>query len=197
MQKARHCLAVALMMNTQDHLYQCDQPDMIRTCTAAIVSMSEHLHESGVPEQIHKAFLALVKHYVLGDDLPDNMPPDVTSAVATQLHYGNDLTLHGYLSNKWVTSMSIQAKGQINRRMKALFTGLWSYLFEPIWQQRNDILHKTNSIAAQYEHKQLRNKLIQWKAHSAEQLHDTQQHLTSYTYSEIMHWTIKQNYNGS
>jgi hypothetical protein len=168
---------------------------MIRTRTAALVSLAAHLQECGVPRQVHSAFLALIKHYLLNDTLPTNLPTDIADALTDQLHLGMDLTLRGYLNNKWVRAMTSHAEGHTDRRMNALYTGLWTFLFEPTWQQRNDILHKPHSIAARYEHGQLNKDLMQWKIHSAARLHHTQQHLTSYTHADLNHWTLRQKHN--
>jgi hypothetical protein len=139
--------------------------------------------------------MGLVKHYLLDQPLPNDLPPDILAALNEQLQFGIDLTLRGYLSNKWVHAMANHTAGHIDRKMTALYTGLWTFLFEPIWQQRNNILHLPNSIASRYEHGQLNKDLMQWKAHTNARLHHTQQHLTSFSITDLHHWTLRQKHN--
>jgi hypothetical protein len=139
--------------------------------------------------------MALVKHYLLDETLPNDLSADILVALNEQLQFGIDLTIRGYLSNRWVHAMATHASGHTDRRMNVLYTGLWTFLFEPTWQQCNDILHKPNSIASRYEHGQLNKDLMQWKAHSNARLHHTQQHLTSYSVADLHHWTLRQKHN--
>jgi hypothetical protein len=167
MHKDGRCPCCGADDETQLHLFTCAQPDMTRARTAALVSMAAHLQECGVPKQLHRTFMDLVKHYLLDQPLPNDLPPDILAALNEQLQFGIDLTLRGYLSNKWVHAMANHTAGHIDRKMTALYTGLWTFLFEPIWQQRNNILHLPNSIASRYEQGQLNKDLMQWKAHTS------------------------------
>ena len=66
---------------------------------------------------------------------------------------------------------------------------------EPIWQQRNNILHKKDNIVTTLEHKQLDSELNDWKVLSNERLHHSQSHLVSYTKSDFKRWTLQHKKN--
>ena len=53
MHKDGRCPCCRADDETQLHLFKCAQPDMVRTRTAALVSLAAHLQECGVPQQIH------------------------------------------------------------------------------------------------------------------------------------------------
>ena len=74
-----------------------------------------------MPRQVHCAFLALIKHYLLDEALPNDLPTDIADDISEQLHLGMDLTLRGYLNNKWVHAMTTHADGHTDRRMIALY----------------------------------------------------------------------------
>jgi hypothetical protein len=79
--------------------------------------------------------------------------------------------------------------------MKSILQGLWLHIMEPMWEARNEILHKDTSIVHTNAHKQLDSELQDWQTLSRQRLHYTQQHLVSYSTADFKRWTIQHKQN--
>jgi hypothetical protein len=72
-----------------------------------------------------------------------------------------------------------------------MYTGLWDFIFLPIWEQQSNILHTPESIVTIAEHRQFDVELIDRKRDKNQRLHHTQRHLTEYTTEELKTWTVQ------
>ena len=79
--------------------------------------------------------------------------------------------------------------------MKAILLGLWHNILEPMWEVRNNILHKTNNTVITNEHNQLNSELMDWKNLAHVRLHHTQSHQVSYSRSDFTYWTLQHKRN--
>ena len=69
-----------------------------------------------------------------------------------------------------------------------LVLGVWSVLFQPIWENRNEQLHGSKSIVEQNERQQLISDLTEWKRDSHPRLGAHQQYLLHYNISDLTQW---------
>ena len=84
---------------------------------------------------------------------------------------------------------------QNSPKNEAILLGFWHHIMEPIWQCRNDFLHKSDNIVVTHEHQQLDSELKDWKILSRDRLHHTQQYLVSYSTSDFNRWTLQHKKN--
>jgi hypothetical protein len=192
------CPCCGAQDETQMHLFHCQNADMKRAKTIAIRAMSEHLISKGLPTKILQPFLALVKHFLLNTTSPQSIAnefPHLKTTLLQQERIGPEATLRGYLCKGWLHDIQRYTNTQVDRKCKSMFIGLWDYLFMPIWEQRNNILHIPDNIVTTTEHNMLNDELLDWKRHKRERFHHTQYHLTEYDADEICKWTLQHKHN--
>jgi hypothetical protein len=198
MKQNGQCPCCGITDETQMHLFHCNNPDMIRAKNLALRSFSDHLISKGLPAKVLQPFLALIKNYTANTTNPatiSNQFPYMKQTIELQEHIGPEATLRGYLHKGWMTEIKRYTNHKVDRKRNAMLNGLWSFLFYPIWEQRNNILHIPNNIVTITEHRTLNEELIDWKRHHRDRLHTCQYHLTDYTDSDLDTWTIPHKHN--
>jgi hypothetical protein len=119
----------------------------------------------------------------------------MSDTILRQERIGPEATLRGYLHKGWLQDIMRYTRQNPDRKCKAMFIGLWDFLFYPVWEQRNGILHITDNIVTVTEHKNLNNELLDWKRHTRDRLHHTQYHLTAFTSEDLDRWSLPHKHN--
>jgi hypothetical protein len=117
------------------------------------------------------------------------------SAIKHQQTIGFELLTRGFLSKQWLAAILYFTQDKPDQKMKSILQGLWLHIMEPMWEARNEILHKDTSIVHTNAHKQLDSELQDWQTLSRQRLHYTQQHLVSYSTADFKRWTIQHKQN--
>ena len=100
-----------------------------------------------------------------------------------------------FLANGWMDVIRHYTHDKTEQKMKAILLGLWHNILEPIWEVRNNILHKTNNIVITNEYNQLDSELTDWKNLAHVRLHHKQSHLVSHSRSDFTYWTLQHKRN--
>lgn len=183
---------------TQLHMFQCNNPTVSKTRTSSIASFRKHLTESKIPAPITNLIHDIVQHTINSSPLPQ-LPPSTPQVLHTaytqQRRIGMELMTRGFLATGWIKAIRYYTHDKTDQKVKAILLGLWHNILEPIWEVRNNILHKTNNIVTTNEHNQLDSELMDWKNLAHVRLHHTQSHLVTYSRSDFTYWTLQHKRN--
>jgi hypothetical protein len=181
---------------TQIHMFQCPNPDMVRTRKLAVTNLHQHLREKHIPPDISGCLIELCSSvFEQREPNLDTSIPVMRTVIQHQQSIGYELLTRGFLSTAWITALQHFTKDKVEQKAKIIILGLWHQLMGPVWESRNNILHKTDNIVTRTAHKQLDMELNDWKTLSNERLHHTQQHLTNYRTSDFERWNIQHKKN--
>jgi hypothetical protein len=190
------CPCCGIGIETQLHIFQCNNPDVIRARSKCMTTFIQHMQASHVPPDIIAA-ISEITSATFDQRSPklDYTIPAIRHAIKCQDAIGFELLTRGFLTKQWLTAILTFTQDKPDHKMKSILLGLWMHVMEPMWEARNNILHKDTSIVHVNAHKQLDSELRDWKILSNERLHHTQQHLTSYSTSDFKRWTIQHKQN--
>jgi hypothetical protein len=118
---------------------------MVETRTKQLAELDKHIGRQ-VPPRVKSLFKRIILAVSL--DMPvskigEEIPPELLPTLKARKKIGLLKMLQGFLSRKWIDGMEAYGEKFAPARMKVLFSGLWDIWFEPIWEMRNFILHKT------------------------------------------------------
>ena len=137
-----------------------------RTRVASISTLTkQYYHDNCSPPTVYVLLLRLIKLSCRNNDLTWTEPlsPAITKAIiANQTTLGRNLTLHGYLSQKWMTVIQ-QIIPKTDQIAHHILLGLWRLFFQHIWDQRNSIKHGPTSVSAQMERDAYLLDIHEWK----------------------------------
>ncbi|KAL7505232.1 hypothetical protein ACHAXN_004474 [Cyclotella atomus] len=130
---------------TLRHVFQCPHKLMVETRTKQLAELDKHIGRQ-VPPRVKSLFKRIILAVSL--DMPvskigEEIPPELLPTLKARKKIGLLKMLQGFLSRKWIDGMEAYGEKFAPARMKVLFSGLWDIWFEPIWEMRNFILHKT------------------------------------------------------
>lgn len=169
---------------------------MTKTRETSIKSYTTYLQQNKIPPEYIECAIELTKAFF------NNTTPSIRHTSATtstiiqaQTKIGIELFTRGFLSTQWLQTMIQNKHRHPKTKIKLIIQGLWHHIMEPIWEQRNNILHKSDNIVTQTAHMQADSELQDWKTLASERLHSSQQHLTSYCKADFKYWTLQHKHN--
>jgi hypothetical protein len=172
-------------------------PDIARARSKSITTFIQHMQTKHVPPDIIEA-ITEISSAIFENHQPklDYTIPVIKTAFEHQEMIGFELLTRGFLLKQWLSAI-LYFTHNPDQKLKSILLGLWLHVMEPMWEARNEILHKDTSIVHINAHKQLDSELQDRKTLSRQRLHHTQQHLTSYSTSDFKRWTIQHKYNST
>jgi hypothetical protein len=184
------CPCCGIGIETQLHMFQCHNPDIARARSKCLTTFIQHMQMKNVPPDIIAAIIEITSATF------EQRTPNLDYTIPTsQQMIGYELLTRGFLTKQWLTAIMHFTQDKPEQKLKSILQGLWLHVMEPMWEARNNILHKDTSIVHTNAHKQLDSELKDWKILSQQRLHHTQQNLTSYSTSDFKRWTLQHKQN--
>jgi hypothetical protein len=121
----------------------------------------------------------LANHTGIGKHIDHKYNPEITTALKYQGHIGIDMMARGFLTRQW--KHAIHPSRNPPRVMVRLQRLIWMDFFEPLWKNRNDLLHHTVNLYTQEDDSKLTDSIT----HYCENCHKTATHYsltTTYTW---------------
>ncbi len=84
---------------------------------------------------------------------------EIEAAIQHQEKIGVDMLARGYISKQWL--YTIHPTRNPTRTMNKIQRLIWMEFFEPLWKNRNDLLHQTTNLHTQAKDDKL-TRQIQW-----------------------------------
>ena len=138
---------------TFDHLYQCPDPRMVRSREDAFVTMEKYLQTKKVPVNLRLLTLRIVRAHCSNTTLVlHNTNPDTVAISESQASLGLPFFVRGFLTQAWQDAADSASTEDTAEQIAAIIYSLWQLLFQPIWETRNNILHKTDSHVTTIQH---------------------------------------------
>ena len=173
------------------HMYQCNHPDARRTRRQALRQLEKYYHLHKIPSLVYVPVIKLLRSACQSGGNEWDIPavPELASAVKSQQALGDDFILRGYLVKEWIPALLLYQKDKPDLRMKHIFTGIWTVLFEPVWEMRNTIKHGGNTIVHAEERSALLNDIDEWIRNKGNRLSTSQHYLLDFPRPDIHSWT--------
>jgi len=115
--------------------------------------------------------------------------PALLTAVTSQQALGDDFILRGYLTQDWISALLLYTRDKPDQKLKHIYLGIWTILFEAIWETRNTIKHGGNTIVHAHEREALLSDISEWRRNRYNCLSNGQQYLLDYPHEETQQWT--------
>ncbi len=174
---------------TFDHMIQCTNERMQAARSQAIIAV----REAGIKKRLPLGFMNNVQQYLrlLLTDSEEDPDTDLRDVVASQQTIGHMMFIRGFLSTDWLRLLRSYDNTSPEQKLARLIRIIWDQLIEPLWNTRNDILHRNANYVSESMHAQLGDRLI-WYTEHKDELSRRDQFLARHTLSQIEAMTTSQ-----
>ena len=185
------CVSCGWHEETILHMYQCNHKEARNTRKQAFQQLERYYHQHKIPPLIYVPIVKLLRSACRPGGLIFDMPtvPELATAIKSQRVLGDDFILRGYLVKDWIPALLLYTKDKPDQKLKHIFHGIWTILFEAVWETRNTIKHGGNTIVHISERNALLTDIAEWRHNRGNRLSTTQQYLLDFPPSEIQTWT--------
>ena len=127
---------------TIDHFLKCPHPKILAQRKLILTQMKTKGIKLKIPKDILNAIVqTLAIHTETSLPFYHKYKPEITTALKQQYRIGPGMMARGYLSKHWLCT--IHPSRNPPRVMTRLQRLIWMDFFEPLWKNRNDLLHQT------------------------------------------------------
>ena len=185
------CVSCGWPEETILHMYQCNHPDARRTRKQAFRQLEKYYHLHKIPSLVYVPIIKLLRSACQtgGNEWDIPSVPELAVAIRSQQALGEDFILRGYLVKEWIPALLLYQKDKPDLRMKHIFTGIWTILFESVWETRNTIKHGGNTIVHAEERRTSLNNIDEWIRNKGNRLSTSQHYLLDFPRPEMHTWT--------
>ena len=120
------------------------------------------------------------------------VPPPLQQVLNDQLQVGLHNFAVGWFKKTWALAMQQNGSRDPDGHVAQLLTILWDGLCEPIWELRNNILHRRPNPTSLRETENLRDKLRWFRKHRSITIAPRHHFLTDYSEHDIERWDRNQ-----
>ena len=135
----------------------------MKKCREEIISVVRKKGvKSKLPRSVVRLFVDMITTVFQGSEPLDPSKYDgrQQKVIYSQQAIGYSLLPRGYLSVKWYNHLKFLKVPNPERRIDSLLQIIWEDIFDPLWGQRNSILHEEKNKYNVAEDKILSDKLI-------------------------------------
>ena len=127
---------------TIDHMLKCTHPTITEKREVVLSQMLVKGKQNKIPKGVLTAFIQLLTKYTTGatDYTLNTHSHTIQDAIAQQMAIGVDMMARGYIGIGWKDT--VPTARHPTRIMNKLQRMVWMDFFEPLWQNRNELLHK-------------------------------------------------------
>ena len=171
-------------------MYQCSNPIAKRIRQTAFQQLEKYYHVHCIPAIIYVPIIKLLRSSCSSGGLRWNEPtvPIITKAINSQRALGEDFIIRGYLTKDWIPAIMAYQKDKPEQCIRHLIIGIWTILFEAIWETRNNIKHGDDGIVNRMDRQLLLDDLEEWIRNAGNRLGASQQYLIDFPYTDIYTW---------
>ena len=192
---------------TEDHvhLYHCPHEDMRECLEKGLDEMVKTFHKENMPSQISLAYVDCLRRITHSTrEKKTYHCPHADRAVGLQDHLGSFAILRGHHHTQWAYSIldtykpprappgNKPPKTRSPFELSVLLVEATWRLFDSLWETRNNILHKDDSIAAKAEQVHLTEQLLLFRRRRHTLLRYTDRHHIEHPVCEIVGWKRSQ-----
>ena len=147
---------------TIEHFFQCPHPLMKERRKEVIAALRKKREENKIPKSVVKLLIDMLLHVFQGKDKFDCTKYDGRQQVVikSQQAIGLSLLPRGFISSEWHNHLKFLGVSNPERRVDSILKMIWEDIFDPLWDQRNRILHDEANKYNVAEDKILSTKLI-------------------------------------
>lgn len=150
---------------TFDHLFHCTHPKMRAILIDRMQALEKYMTKARLPRAFSQPFNTFLQAYLDGNDPPDIEAPLAQEAFQSQTDIGQDLLIRGFLSKEWLHLLAHTGHNRPDNVLTNIIRFLWNDLIRPIWDTRNQILHRSTNLATSTLASRLDERL-QWFLHN-------------------------------
>ncbi len=202
------CPCCGLEKEDQAHLYHCKHEDMIEAKEDALNTIERNLKKAHIPPGVMIAFMNSMRSAVHSTTLRKQFVcTRAWDAQEQQSTLGSFAILRGHHHVDWAHACmdtfrrppeppgrpedekKVHYKSPIEMSV-SLIEQSW-YLFERVWETRNNILHSDDSYAAESQNSYHFEQLLWYKRYVNRLLHDGDRHHVGYPVGDIAAWDRK------
>ena len=159
---------------TIDHMLKCPHPTITEKRKVVLSQMLVKGKQNKIPKGVLTAFIQLLTKYTTGatDYTLNTHSRTIQDAIAQQMAIGVNMMARGYIGIGWMDT--VPTARHPTRIMNKLQRMVWMDFFEPLWQNRNELLHKQKNNYEIAENAALTEQLMwyQYNRHTLLAHHD-------------------------
>jgi hypothetical protein len=171
------------------HLLQCKSPELVALRAQQFRRMKESAINAKLPRQVYKLAEAMwvsVCESVSSEDI--HAPDPLRQVLEDQRRVGLHNFVIGWFVKSWAPAMTHYGSKDPDGQVAQLLTILWDGLCEPVWEMRNNILHKKPNPTVLREAEHLREKLDWFRKQKSIAIAPRHYFLASFTEIETRRW---------
>ena len=140
-----------------------------------------------VPRCIADALCELISAYFTSNSNPHflRFHPAIQEAVRDQLEVGTAMLLRGFIVKGWCRALIQMDVPNPERKIKSILTYIWDTVFTPLWETRNDVLHRHRNRVEAAEESQLTESLLWYLQNKHDVISVYDRHLMRFDTADI------------
>ena len=146
---------------TLDHFLRCPNGSLTTLRRELLTDLEAFCKSLKFHRDFTMAFCATLRNYFDGTRIPPTIQGSLRAAIIDQLVIGHNLMPRGFLARQWAIAAKESGTSYSDSKMATLTRYLWTDFALPLWNARNNILHRQQNHA----HEQISEHLatrIQW-----------------------------------
>ena len=173
---------------TLDHLFRCPNIVMRKRRDTLLLDLRTSGRKQGWPRPILEALWTIIHDFCEGQATTLPQHPQIREAVTAQLDIGINLLPRGFLSTRWLYLLEEFGVERPQSKITLFLHTLWFSFTLPLWQTRNDIVHRQENLHRQAN---LLNNCAQlrWFLDNPHVLSTSDHFLLRYSNEDIDHMT--------
>ena len=180
------CPGCACPNETTNHVFVCSNHTMKRKRREIVAALRKKGLRKHVPRSIEKALTEFIAEH-FPEASPLGMPHDlpIRKAMAAQRRVGLDMLLRGFIVKEWRDAAKALGVSNPDRTAASILRFLWEDICRPLWDIRNDILHRGRNNAKAAEDSTLAEALLWYSQHKHEVLPAHDHHLADFDAADL------------
>ena len=157
----KQCPGCSQPDETVEHVFRCPNPLMKKRRKEIVADLRKKRGKNKIPKSAMGILIDMVSHVFQGKRLFDSSKYDgrQQKVIASQQAIGLHLLPRGYVSTEWYTHLKFLGVSNPKRRVDSMLKMIWHDIFDPLWDQRNRILHDETNKYNVAEDKALSTRL--------------------------------------
>ena len=153
---------------TFEHMMRCPNELMKQKREEFIASLRKKGLKARVPGRVMSTFATLIENSINNrkeDVLTRVSDRTIRKAIHQQMAIGIKYMVRGFIATGWYEAIKATGAKYPERKMNALLRLVWGEVVLPMWQTRNDIMHRRENKNKEMEDRALAEKLMWYLDH--------------------------------
>lgn len=171
---------------TMRHMMLCPHALMKQKREEILAGLRKKRLEARLPRAVIDALYAVVRSFFLSSGVPDaSRQLPLQRAVSAQSRIGIHMMIRGFVAAQWEIAMDELGVSKPDSKADTILRLMWEEVLTPLWNTRNDILHRQNNAFREVEGDRLAERIQWYFEHKQELLSVHDHHLARFDVATI------------